>query len=77
MNNIKSIIQERGFTLSEVAARMGISQPALSKMLINGNITLSNINKIASAIGLTRAELLAEDNMICPHCGKPIHVNVS
>jgi transcriptional regulator with XRE-family HTH domain len=82
--NIKKVIKSKGFTLGEVAARMkkpngkvGLPQSALSQLIINGNPTFDKLQEIASIIGVSVSELVADEKdasntIICPHCGKPI-----
>lgn len=86
--NIKKKIQERGFTLQEVAQQMsktvdgesvqGITQAALSR-IINGNPTLGKLTEIASIIGCSVSELLAEEGTqsSCPHCGQKIRIQIN
>ena len=83
--NIKKKIREHGWTLEQLAAEMkgkdgakGVSQPAVSN-IVNGNPTLDNLVEIASIIGVSVSELLANDNeqvnsFTCPHCGNPLQI---
>lgn len=80
---IKEKIQERGFTVSQVAALMtnkngvkGITQSSLSQ-IINGNPSLDKLREIASIIGISVSELLREDgehSATCPNCGQEFDV---
>jgi len=79
--DIKKRIRDRGMTIVEVAAKMGISQPALSKLITNGNPSYGKLCEIAEALGITVSELVADDetaetSLVCPHCGKAIHVKI-
>lgn len=49
--NIKRLIKERKLTLSVVAERMGVKQPALSQV-INGNPTIEMLEHIANVLGV-------------------------
>lgn len=81
--NLKKVIKERGWTLERLASEMkgkdgvkGVSQPSVSQ-LINGNPTFDKLQEIASIIGVSVSELVADEKdasntIICPHCGKPI-----
>ena len=83
--DIKKKIKEHGWTLERLASEMkgkggtkGVSQPAISS-IINGNPTLDKLQEIANIIGISVAELLANDNeqvnsFHCPHCGKPLKI---
>lgn len=53
--NIKAIIKSRGLTLTEVAARMGISRVTLMQNL-QRNPTQKTLQRIANAIGCDIAE---------------------
>lgn len=59
--NIKNVIKSHGWTIEKVAAKMKISQPSLSS-IINGNPTLAKLQEIASIIGISVSELLADEN---------------
>ena len=80
--DIKKAIKESGFTISKVAERLGIAQPSLTAQLINGTMSLSRAKEIADIIGVSLSELVADENdqqgapLICPHCGKPIELEV-
>lgn len=65
-------------TAKELAARLGSSEGALSQA-INGNPTLEKIKAIAEALEVPVAQLFDYGGSLaaCPHCGKPIHVNVT
>lgn len=85
--NVQKVIKAHGWTLSEVAKRLknqrggvGISQGALSTAL-NGNPTIDKLQEIADIIGVTLSELVADEaqglRLVCPHCGKPLHIDLS
>lgn len=90
--NIKKVIKAKGWTMESLAAEMknkngekGISQSSVSQ-LINGNPTLDKLVEIASIIGISVSELLADEEqsakdngVVCPHCGKfiPLEVKVA
>lgn len=58
--NIKNVISRQGFTMQQVADKIGITQQAVSQA-VNGNPSLSRLKEIADAIGVTVSELLADD----------------
>lgn len=77
---IKEICKERNLTQKELAEKIGISAVGLAKALA-GNTTVGTLDKIASALGVSVAELFEAPKadratITCPHCGKPIHVHV-
>lgn len=85
--NIRKIINAQGWTLERLASEMtnkqgekGISHAAVSQ-IINGNPTLDKLKEIASIIGVSVSELVADEensttNAVCPHCGKPISIKI-
>ena len=73
---IKEVIKEKGLTVKEVAERMGITSPALSRA-INNNTTVEMLYRIADAIGVHPTELFEQpeiDTVSCPYCGGKIRV---
>jgi transcriptional regulator with XRE-family HTH domain len=86
--DIKRVIQEHGWTLERLAAEMtaskgeakgekGISHAAVSQ-IINGNPTLDRLKEIASIIGISVSELVADSEtkttIMCPKCGASITI---
>ncbi|QUB63719.1 helix-turn-helix transcriptional regulator [Prevotella melaninogenica] len=81
--NLKKVIKEHGWTLERLASEMkgkdgvkGVSQPSVSS-IINGNPTFDKLQEIASIIGVSVSELVADEKdapntIICPHCGEKI-----
>ncbi len=77
---IKELLKQKGITAKELAAKLNLSEGALSQSL-NGNPTLERLTQIASALGVSVAELFeapaVEAAVItCPHCGQPITLQV-
>lgn len=84
--NIKKVIKAKGWTLERLASQMtnkdgslGVSQATISQM-INGNPTLDKLKEIASIIGVSLAELVADEDtgatIKCPHCGEIIALDI-
>lgn len=75
---IKSIANEHGKTISGMAGEMGVAQSHLSRTINNPRITLQDLEKIANVIGCNVSDFFSreENTLICPHCGKPIKINV-
>ena len=79
--NIKKVIKDRGWTLERLAAEMinkngekGISQASVSQ-LINGNPTIDKLQEIATILGISVSELVADEDenlkqgyIVCPKC---------
>ncbi len=76
MLHLKELLRQKGLTAKDLAAKIGISEGALSKS-ISGNPTLERLEAIAAALGVSPAELFAapkEGAITCPHCGKSITI---
>ena len=53
---IKQLIKEKGITVAQVASRMGVTPPSLSRA-INGNTTIEMLNRIATALEVPITDL--------------------
>jgi len=53
---IKQLIKEKGITVAQVALRMGVTPPSLSRA-INGNTTVEMLNRIAIALDVPITDL--------------------
>ena len=81
--DIKRVIKEHGLTVEQVAKRMGVTKGGLSQN-INGNPTAEKLQQIADAIGCEVGEFFnasyhpasTESPLICPHCGKELHIKI-
>ena len=77
---IKAVAKQHGKTISGMAAEMGVAQTHLSRTINNPRITLQDLENIASYIGCSVNDFFADENaqpqIICPHCGKPIKINI-
>lgn len=59
MNNIlrlKEVLKEKGITLKDLAAMLGITNVALSR-IVNGNPTIETLRKIATALNVDIRDL--------------------
>lgn len=83
MNRIKDILKERGITINELAEKMGLNRVTLSTQ-INGTANIASYEKIATALDVPIWQLFAssqevqetKNTITCPHCGKPIELEV-
>lgn len=85
--NIKKVIKDKGWTLEQLAAEMsnkrggkGVSQASVSQLL-SGNPTLDKLQEIATIIGVSVSDLLADEpahrtRITCPHCHESFDVEV-
>lgn len=75
---VKELLKQKGMTAKELAAKLGISEGALSQSIKDGaNPNLQTISKIASALGVSVSDLFAapkEGVIHCPYCGKSITI---
>ena len=82
---ISKVIRQYGFTIEQVAERIGIARGSLANM-IGGNPTVETLQKIADAIGCKRSEFFADEAgekssldvpttvIRCSKCGNEIKV---
>nr|DAQ14350.1 MAG TPA: Helix-turn-helix XRE-family like protein [Caudoviricetes sp.]DAY16054.1 MAG TPA: Helix-turn-helix XRE-family like protein [Caudoviricetes sp.] len=74
--DIKKVIKERGYTIEDVAKKMGISRVTLSQNM-SRNPTVGTLERIANAINCNVSEFFTDEKdatntIICPHCGEKI-----
>ena len=58
---ISKVIRQHGFTIEQVADKLGIKRGSLANM-IGGNPTVETLQKIADAIGASRSEFFADED---------------
>ena len=80
MADIKKKIKEYGWTLEKVGKEIGVTKSGMTQV-VSGNPTLKTLEAIAGVLGIPVSELLRDDTapttgLVCPHCGKPIHVEL-
>lgn len=80
MLRVKELLKERGTTAKELAAKIGISEGALS-LSLSGNPTLERLKAIATALDVPITDLFEREDSEtpqgkCPHCGKPINIKL-
>ena len=86
--DIKKVIKNKGWSMERLAAEMtnrdgskGVTQQSVSQIL-NGNPTIDKLKEIASIIGISVSELVADESdqsrheVICPHCGGKVEFSV-
>lgn len=73
---VKELCKEKGLQMQELADKLGITRITLTRN-ISGNPTISTLENIAAALGVSVPELFAPQptsTITCPHCGKLIKV---
>ena len=82
MNRIKEVIKEKGYTITSLSEKLGIARESLSRMLVSPSYP--TLEKIAAALDVPLWQLFAssqevqetKNTITCPHCGKPIELEV-
>lgn len=66
---------QHGMMLQDIAEKLNMSAQNLSYRL-NGNPTISTLQKIADVIGCDVKDFFCDDEsyIICPHCGDKISI---
>lgn len=81
MVDLKKKIKAQGWTLEKVGKEIGTTKSGMTQV-VSGNPTLKTLTDIAGVLGISVSELLREDDtypssaLVCPHCGKPIHIEL-
>ena len=73
---VKELCKEKGLQMQELADKLGITRITLTRN-ISGNPTISTLENIAVALGVSVPELFTPqptNTITCPHCGKPITI---
>lgn len=81
---LKAIIKNQGYNLTELAQMLGVSQQNVSQLVSNKNIGLSKLRNIAKAINMPLSELIQKieetttktnnNNFVCPNCGAKLEI---
>ena len=72
MLRIKELCKLSGITITQLAERVGMMQPSLSRIIKGGNTTTSTLEMIADALSVPMSELFEQptkDTINCPNCG--------
>lgn len=73
---VKELCKEKGLQMQELADKLGITRITLTRN-ISGNPTISTLENIATALGVTVPELFAPqltNRITCPHCGAVLEI---
>lgn len=76
--DVKSIIKQKGYTIEQVAEKMGVTRVTLTQNL-SRNPTMNTLQRVADAIGckvgeffLDELEVESDNTITCPTCGTKI-----
>ena len=73
---VKELCKEKGLQMQELADKLGITRITLTRN-INGNPTISTLENIAAALGVSVPELFvphSRNTITCPKCGTVLDV---
>ena len=73
---VKELCKEKGLQMQELADKLGITRITLTRN-ISGNPTISTLENIAAALGVSVPELFAAqptNTITCPKCGTVLEV---
>ena len=83
--DIKGVVKAHGFTLIEVADKMGITKGGISQ-IVNGSPNVKTLRTIAEIVGCKVGDFFADEMsesveasapvMRCPHCGTELKINL-
>lgn len=81
---IKEVLKEKGCTQQMLADRMNVSLSAVKQMVSAESLTTSTLKRVAAALDVPMWQLFAssqevqetKNTITCPHCGKPIELEV-
>ena len=79
--DIKGVIKENGFTLVQVAEKMGISKGGISQ-IVNGSPTVKTLRTIADILGCRVGDFFrdemseSEPSFKCPYCGNDLKIEI-
>lgn len=81
---IKELCKMQGIAQKDLAEKLGIGAVSFSQAVNRNNFDMKYLKKIADALEVSIPELFEDGKKLgsaatasCPHCGKPIKVNVS
>ena len=81
--NVNKYLKISGMTKQELSKILGVTYNSLWKT-ITGNPTIKTLEQIASALNCEAWQLLEtnkvqpqELTLVCPHCNKPIKINIT
>lgn len=84
MEKIKQVLKSKGITYAELASKMGLSEQSVKQTINRASVSTSTLQRIADAIEVPAWTLIDNapeqpsnsTNIVCPHCGKPITIEL-
>ena len=81
--DVKTIAKQKGFTMTQIAKEMGVTNITLSQNLAR-NPTIKTLKRIADILGCEVGDFFQDETTIktdaqirCPKCGEIINVNLT
>ena len=83
-NNIKAQAKAHGLTVTQLAERMNVLQPQLSRTINNPRISLEDLTRLADIIGCKVKDFFTDEqepapigwSVRCSNCGKEIKIRI-
>jgi transcriptional regulator with XRE-family HTH domain len=77
-NRIKDVIKEKGYTMTGFAEVLGMTRENLSRIIKEPSSP--TLEKLSNALNVPVWQFFASPDevksIVCPHCGKEIHIKV-
>lgn len=77
---IKALAKDKKIRLEDIANQLGIGRITFQQGLARNSMNINRLAEIADILGVEIPDLFEssskETNNVCPHCGKPIKVNL-
>ena len=75
---IKELCKERGITQAQLAEKLGIMPVSFSQAIARNKFNIDRLAEIADVFEIEIPDLFAHDevSLKCPHCGKPISIEI-
>ena len=78
-NRIKEVIKEKGYSMKEFAEVIGMTRENLFRVVKDPSSP--TLEKLSNALDVPVWQFFASPDevktMVCPHCGKEIHITIN
>lgn len=76
---IQALCKQKGVKQIDLARLLGMREDSLSIALKKDTLSIGKLDKIADYLGVGIAELFdtSKASITCPHCGKPLNINIT
>lgn len=77
---IQQLAKEHKIRLEDIATKLGITRVSFQQALKRNQFGIDRLSDIADILGVEIPELFEsakpQDIISCPHCGKPLHIQI-